>query len=124
MQQQDEVQSYTSSIGKPLPRFYQLMEVNVPSQEYAQLKVDFSLDKGDRFKNKKELAAHLQKKFNENIEGALVITRVITSYSIHYTKLYEVCRGLWGNGILALEESALEDWREEMCSRWFGNEGS
>jgi len=78
LQQQDEVQSYTSSIGKPLPRFYQLMEVNVPSQEYAQLKVDFSLDKGDRFKNKKELAAHLQKKFNENIEGALVITRLLS----------------------------------------------
>jgi multidrug efflux pump len=75
---QKEVLGYTSSIGKPLPRFYQLMEVNVPSQEYAQIKVDFDLNQDKRFSNKKELATHLQKQFNENIVGASIVTRLLS----------------------------------------------
>ncbi len=78
LKQQPEVKGYTSSIGKPLPRFYQLMAVNVPSQEYAQIKVDFTLDDSERFDNKKELAALLQKQFNKNIEGASVIARLLS----------------------------------------------
>jgi multidrug efflux pump subunit AcrB len=78
LSQQPEVHNYTSSVGKPLPRFYQLMEVNVPSQEYAQIKVDFNLKKGKRYSNKKELAAHLQKQFDENIVGASVVTRLLS----------------------------------------------
>jgi multidrug efflux pump len=78
LKKQQEVQGYTSSIGIPLPRFYQLMEVNVPSQEYAQIKVDFNLNKGNRFSNKKELAAYLQEQFNENIVGASVVTRLLS----------------------------------------------
>jgi len=78
LKNQNEIVAFTSSIGKPLPRFYQLMEVNVPSQEYAQIKVDFDIDKDHRFKNKKELAAHLQKQFNENIVGASTVTRLLS----------------------------------------------
>jgi multidrug efflux pump len=78
LRQQDEVLSYTSSIGKPLPRFYQLMEVNVPLVEYAQVKVDFDLERGERFSNKKELATYLQKLFDENVVGAKVNTRLLS----------------------------------------------
>lgn len=78
LQQQPETKSYTSSIGKPLPRFYQLMEVNVQSLEYAQIKVDFDMDKSENFTNKKELAAHLQNQFNEKIIGASVQTRLLS----------------------------------------------
>lgn len=78
LKQQQEIQSYTSSIGRPLPRFYQLMEVNVPLEEFAQIKVDFDLEEGDRFSNKKELAAYLQKMFNENIVGASMHTRLLS----------------------------------------------
>jgi multidrug efflux pump subunit AcrB len=78
IQQQPETKSYTSSIGKPLPRFYQLMEVNVQSLEYAQIKVDFDMDKSENFTNKKELAAYLQNQFNEKIIGASVQTRLLS----------------------------------------------
>ncbi|WP_296317011.1 efflux RND transporter permease subunit [Winogradskyella sp. UBA3174] len=78
LQQQPETKSYTSSIGKPLPRFYQLMEVNVQSLEYAQIKVDFDMDKSENFTNKKELAAYLQNQFNEKIIGASVQTRLLS----------------------------------------------
>ncbi|AFU68369.1 efflux membrane protein, AcrB/AcrD/AcrF family [Psychroflexus torquis ATCC 700755] len=78
IQQQPETKSYTSSIGKPLPRFYQLMEVNVQSLEYAQIKVDFDMDKSEKFTNKKELAAYLQNQFNEKIIGASVQTRLLS----------------------------------------------
>lgn len=78
IQQQPETKSYTSSIGKPLPRFYQLMEVNVQSLEYAQIKVDFDMDKSKKFTNKKELAAYLQNQFNEKIIGASVQTRLLS----------------------------------------------
>ncbi len=75
---QPETKSYTSSIGKPLPRFYQLMEVNVQSLEYAQIKLDFDMDKSENFTNKKELAAYLQSQFNEKIVGASVQTRLLS----------------------------------------------
>jgi multidrug efflux pump len=78
LQQQPETKSYTSSIGKPLPRFYQLMEVNVQSLEYAQIKVDFDMDNSENFTNKKELAAYLQNQFNEKIIGASVQTRLLS----------------------------------------------
>ncbi len=78
LKKQNEVLSYTSSIGQPLPRFYQLMEVNVPLEEYAQVKVDFDLDKSERFENKKELAAYLQQLFNEHITGASIQTRLLS----------------------------------------------
>jgi len=78
LQQQPETKSYTSSIGKPLPRFYQLMEVNVQSLEYAQIKVDFDMNKSENFTNKKELAAYLQNQFNEKIIGASVQTRLLS----------------------------------------------
>ena len=78
LQQQPEIKSYTSSIGKPLPRFYQLMEVNVQSLEYAQIKVDFDMDKSEKFTNKKELATYLQNQFNEKIIGASVQTRLLS----------------------------------------------
>jgi multidrug efflux pump subunit AcrB len=78
LQQQPETISYTSSIGKPLPRFYQLMEVNVQSLEYAQIKVDFDMDQSENFTNKKELAAYLQNQFNEKIIGASVQTRLLS----------------------------------------------
>jgi multidrug efflux pump len=78
LQQQPETKSYTSSIGKPLPRFYQLMEVNVQSLEYAQIKVDFDMDMSENFTNKKELAAYLQNQFNERIIGASVQTRLLS----------------------------------------------
>ncbi|WP_027076307.1 efflux RND transporter permease subunit [Maribacter antarcticus] len=78
LQQQPETKSFTSSIGKPLPRFYQLMEVNVQSLEYAQIKVDFDMDKSENFSNKKELAAYLQNQFNEKIIGASVQTRLLS----------------------------------------------
>ena len=78
IQQQPETKSYTSSISKPLPRFYQLMEVNVQSLGYAQIKVDFDMDKSEKFTNKKELAAYLQNQFNEKIIGASVQTRLLS----------------------------------------------
>jgi multidrug efflux pump len=78
LQKQPETKSYTSSIGKPLPRFYQLMEVNVQSLEYAQIKVDFDMAKSEKFGNKKELAAYLQNQFNEKIIGASVQTRLLS----------------------------------------------
>ena len=78
LKKQPETQSYTSSIGKPLPRFYQLMEINVQSLEYAQIKVDFDMKQSEKFDNKKELAAHLQNQFNEKIVGASVQTRLLS----------------------------------------------
>ncbi len=54
------------------------MEVNVQSLEYAQIKLDFDMDKSEKFSNKKELAAHLQNQFNEKIVGASVQTRLLS----------------------------------------------
>jgi len=54
------------------------MEVNVQSLEYAQVKVDFDMDKSENFSNKKEFAAYLQNKFNEKIVGAYVHTRLLS----------------------------------------------
>lgn len=73
-----EVRSLTSSIGKPLPRFYQLMEVNVASPQYAQIKVDFEIEKGSDFSNKKELAANLQNRFEEVLVGATAQVRLLS----------------------------------------------
>ncbi len=78
LKEQDEINSITSSIGKPLPRFYQLMEVNVSSLEYAQIKVDFDMSKSKKFTNKKELASFLQNQFNSKIAGASVQTRLLS----------------------------------------------
>ena len=78
LNEEAEVESLTSSIGRPLPRFYQLMEVNVGSPQYAQIKVDFNMDKSQRFTNKKELAAHLQNIFEEKIVGASVQVRLLS----------------------------------------------
>ncbi len=78
LKQQPEILSYTSSIGKPLPRFYQLMEINISSLEYAQIKVDFDMDKSKKFSNKKELAAYLQNQFDKKIVGASVQARLLS----------------------------------------------
>ncbi len=78
LNQQPEILSITSSIGKPLPRFYQLMGINVQSLEYAQIKVDFDVDRSGDFSNKKELAAYLQNRFNEKIVGASIQTRLLS----------------------------------------------
>lgn len=78
LNEQNEIKTITTSIGKPLPRFYQLMEVNVGMPQYAQLKVDFNLDAGGRFGNKKELAAFLQDKLDETIVGASAQVRLLS----------------------------------------------
>jgi len=78
LNKQPEIKSVTSSIGRPLPRFYQLMEVNVGSPQYAQLKVGFQMDNSQRFVNKKELAAYLQNTFEEKIVGASVQVRLLS----------------------------------------------
>jgi len=78
LNQQEEVVAITSSIGTPLPRFYQLMEVNVSSPQYAQIKVDFDMEQSTSFTNKKELAAHLQDILERSIVGASIQVRLLS----------------------------------------------
>ncbi len=75
---QAEIKTITSSISKPLPRFYQLMEVNVGMPQYAQIKVDFEMDDSQRFKNKKALAAYLQEQIDATIVGASAQVRLLS----------------------------------------------
>lgn len=81
LDQQDEVLSYTSSIGSGLPKFYITLPASPESAEIAQVMMRVDPDRAGRFNNNEELADHLQKLFDrENIEGQLTVNLLQKAY--------------------------------------------
>lgn len=64
-----EVKNCTVSIGDGMPKFYITMAPPKPSKDYAQMVVNFDLEKTNRFKDNVTFASHLQKLLYENISG-------------------------------------------------------
>ncbi|EDS77413.1 putative RND efflux transporter [Clostridium botulinum C str. Eklund] len=67
---QPEIKSYSTGVGDGLPKFWVAMPPSVPSNDFAQTKIDFDLKKGGRFKDNAEFANFLQEKLDSEIVGA------------------------------------------------------
>ncbi len=61
LKEQVEVTHVTSAIGDGLPKFYITLPTAIQSRSFGQVFFEFDLERGARFENNQELAAHLQK---------------------------------------------------------------
>ncbi|HYE09898.1 MAG TPA: efflux RND transporter permease subunit [Patescibacteria group bacterium] len=69
LKEQEEVSSYTASIGDGLPKFYNTLPIYTRSQDFAQVMLRLDLKKGNRFKNNTGFADYLQEVFDRRIIG-------------------------------------------------------
>jgi multidrug efflux pump subunit AcrB len=69
LKEQEEVASYTASIGDGLPKFYNTLPIYTRSQDFAQVMLRLDLKKGNRFKNNTGFADYLQEVFDRRIVG-------------------------------------------------------
>ncbi|WP_432409338.1 efflux RND transporter permease subunit [Wukongibacter sp. M2B1] len=71
LSKEPEIKSYTVAVGNGVPKFYVTMLPSTPSQDYAQMVIKFDLgdEKERRFRNRDELAEHIQRLLDENISG-------------------------------------------------------
>ncbi|MCY6484528.1 efflux RND transporter permease subunit [Clostridium aestuarii] len=67
---QKEITNYTTGIGSGIPKFWVAMPTAVPSDDFSQTKIQFDLQKSERFESNEEFANYLQEELNEKIVGA------------------------------------------------------
>jgi len=67
--EQEEVLSYTASIGDGLPKFYNTLPIYTRSQDFAQIMLRLDLKKGNRFKHNTAFADYLQEILDSQVVG-------------------------------------------------------
>ncbi|CAH2212249.1 efflux RND transporter permease subunit [Tepidibacter aestuarii] len=78
---QPEVVSYSQAVGDGLPKFYMTVKTGSPSNDFAQVLVEFDLKKGKRFKTKEELLNHIQMELDKNVVGGSAISSLLDAGS-------------------------------------------
>ncbi|OEF97520.1 efflux RND transporter permease subunit [Desulfuribacillus alkaliarsenatis] len=67
-----EVTNYTTVVGAGLPKFFNTMNISIPSQDFAQIAVELDLSRSDFVKNT-QLVELLQSEINQMVTGGTVI---------------------------------------------------
>lgn len=76
LNEQEQVTTYTSSIGGPLPKFYYSMPVYAQSPDFAQMMVRFDLE-GSDFKSQQAYAEHVQDAINKKVVGGNIEAKLL-----------------------------------------------
>ncbi|WFD09616.1 efflux RND transporter permease subunit [Tepidibacter hydrothermalis] len=78
---QPEVVSYSQAVGSGLPKFYMTVKTGASSNDFAQVLIEFDLEKGERFKSKDELLNHIQMELDKNVVGGSAIANLLDAGS-------------------------------------------
>jgi multidrug efflux pump len=75
LKEQKEVESYTSSIGTGLPKFFITMIYPIQTPELGQIMVKLDLSAGNRFKYNGQFVDYLQEELDAKVTGGSVVVQ-------------------------------------------------